>query len=888
MIQRVQSALLAVAVLRMATSLTSVLRPGFGRWLVLQIRSRLGPRPPNSISVLSRIVCLTVGLLISVPLAGAAELQCSPEPTDMAISYGDFVTCQLEIVGDSDRFRFNAAAGEVVTIQATQQSGGQPCMELFDSQATFVAGGCTSGRVVREDVTLTQAGPYVIRVADWRDDQTLNYTLSVECFGTCPATQGPPPQSAPKLTVSPSGLFFTMLQGSSADVRILNVSNAGSDAIDYTASVTTTTGGSWLGVSPPSGNLNPSQRASLAVKASPSGLPPGTYAGRITVSSDATGESAVVVVTMSISGSAESIILSQTGLTFRSVFGGGTVPPQNFRVLNSGTQPLFWTAMTTTLSGGEGWLAIAPTSGFTDPADPRPAVEVRVTPGDLEPGEYYGRVEVSATGVDNSPQSLSVVLNILPAGSDPGPVVDPLGLIFVGEPGGENPPAQTVLVSNLTRDPLTFTATAVFGGASEWFSHQPAMATVLTGESVPVEIQPDLAGLGAGVFRARLELQFAESGRMREVELLLVISPGAGAEASATQPPLLGSPKQDLCIPSELLLAFTRLGTNFTVTAGWPTRIEVESVDECGSPMDKGAVQVSFSNGDVPLSLTSLRDGRWASTWVSRDTSLSEVTVTAQAVLLNPPIEGTAEITVGLQADATPPVIGAGAVVSAASFEPQVPLAPGSLISIFGERLSDATDASKALPLSTDLSGTSVTIAGRPMPLLFVSEGQINAMVPFTVPANTRHQVLVRRGSTVTVPEPITLADAHPGVFSEDQTGEGQGIIVTADGRLVEPGNPVKPGDAIVIFAAGLGEVDPPLQAGEATPLSPLSWTTNSVTVTVGGLEADVFFAGATPKFTGLYQVNAFIPEGVTPGSEVEVVVTVAGQSSRPVTIATE
>ena len=304
--------------------------------------------------------------------------------------------------------------------------------------------------------------------------------------------------------------------------------------------------------------------------------------------------------------------------------------------------------------------------------------------------------------------------------------------------------------------------------------------------------------------------------------------------------------------------------------------------------MDKGAVQVSFSNGDVPLSLTSLRDGRWASTWVSRDTSLSEVTVTAQAVLLNPPIEGTAEITVGLQADATPPVIGAGAVVSAASFEPQVPLAPGSLISIFGERLSGATDASKALPLSTDLSGTSVTIAGRPMPLLFVSEGQINAMIPFTVPANTRHQVLVRRGSTVTVPEPVTLADAHPGVFSEDQTGEGQGVIVTADGRLVEPGNPVKPGDAIVIFAAGLGEVDPPLQAGEATPLSPLSWTTSPATVTVGGLEADVFFAGATAEFTGLYQVNAFVPEGVTPGSAVEVVVTVAGQSIPPVTIAIE
>ena len=56
--------------------------------------------------------------------------------------------------------------------------------------------------------------------------------------------------------------------------------------------------------------------------------------------------------------------------------------------------------------------------------------------------------------------------------------------------------------------------------------------------------------------------------------------------------------------------------------------------------------------------------------------------------------------------------------------------------------------------------------------------------------------------------------------------------------------------------------------------------------MTVGGVPASVFFAGLTPLQTGLYQVNAVIPQGVSPGSQVQVVLTVAGQQSAPVTIA--
>jgi len=84
----------------------------------------------------------------------------------------------------------------------------------------------------------------------------------------------------------------------------------------------------------------------------------------------------------------------------------------------------------------------------------------------------------------------------------------------------------------------------------------------------------------------------------------------------------------------------------------------------------------------------------------------------------------------------------------------------------------------------------------------------------------------------------------------------------------------------------GLGAVTPTVPAGAPTPLSPYFQTVNPVTVTIGGQSAQVLFAGLTPQYAGLYQVNAIVPSGVTPGGAVQVVLQVAGQTSPPVTMA--
>jgi hypothetical protein len=71
-------------------------------------------------------------------------------------------------------------------------------------------------------------------------------------------------------------------------------------------------------------------------------------------------------------------------------------------------------------------------------------------------------------------------------------------------------------------------------------------------------------------------------------------------------------------------------------------------------------------------------------------------------------------------------------------------------------------------------------------------------------------------------------------------------------------------------------------------PTSPHSNTVNPVTVTIGGNPAQVLFAGLAPGYAGLYQVNVVVPEGVTPGANVPVILTTAAFSSPPVTVAVQ
>jgi uncharacterized protein (TIGR03437 family) len=228
-------------------------------------------------------------------------------------------------------------------------------------------------------------------------------------------------------------------------------------------------------------------------------------------------------------------------------------------------------------------------------------------------------------------------------------------------------------------------------------------------------------------------------------------------------------------------------------------------------------------------------------------------------------------------------------VVSNASFASGAPLAPGAFVAIFGSNLASSTALAGSLPFSTNMGGAQVFLGGEALPLQYAANGQINAIIPYDAPVNATQQLIVEQGGAYSMPETILLATAQPAVFTVDQSGGGAGAItvVKSNGKQFQssPAMPAAAGDVLEIFCSGLGAVTPAVLAGSAAPASPPAKTVNQVTATVGGQPVQVAFAGLAPGFAGLYQVNVSVPSGIT-GDAVPVVLTVAGASSPPVTVA--
>jgi len=217
-----------------------------------------------------------------------------------------------------------------------------------------------------------------------------------------------------------------------------------------------------------------------------------------------------------------------------------------------------------------------------------------------------------------------------------------------------------------------------------------------------------------------------------------------------------------------------------------------------------------------------------------------------------------------------------GGVVEAAGFAPERPLAPGSIIALFGTNLAPSVASATQIPLERQLAGTSVRIGNVTAPLYFVSPGQINAQLPYEAVPGDTVSIVVNTNGRLTTPQNYQIAPAQPGIFLAGSNGI---IIKFSNGQLVTAQNPARTNDVLVIFSTSLGLTTPPVATGVAATAA------NAVvpaSVTIGGVSANVSYAGLTPSLVGLYQVNVTVPAGVTPGAAVPVVVKQNGIPSNP------
>ena len=203
------------------------------------------------------------------------------------------------------------------------------------------------------------------------------------------------------------------------------------------------------------------------------------------------------------------------------------------------------------------------------------------------------------------------------------------------------------------------------------------------------------------------------------------------------------------------------------------------------------------------------------------------------------------------------------------------PFAAGSVLSLFGSGLARSTytiagnDIGAAM-LPFELNYVRVYVQNQPVPLLFVSPGQINfIMSNEQLPGPVRIRVVTEG---ITGPEVIvTLVDSAPALFARP---DNYALATDAKGKLLTVDNRAHAGDIVVIYATGLGRTSPAARSGEIPRYAGQILTFKALKITLAGKTVDpiyIKYAGLTPGSAGLYQINLEVPAGTDPDPEIQI-----------------
>jgi uncharacterized protein (TIGR03437 family) len=200
-------------------------------------------------------------------------------------------------------------------------------------------------------------------------------------------------------------------------------------------------------------------------------------------------------------------------------------------------------------------------------------------------------------------------------------------------------------------------------------------------------------------------------------------------------------------------------------------------------------------------------------------------------------------------------------------------VAPAGYAAIYGQGLTTVTQPMQApAPYPAQLGDVQVLVNNTAAPVQYISQTQLNIVYPDVSPGPSRLTVISAAGQqTVTV----FVVPAVP-VILTNGTAAAARIGSTAGDPEVNSTTPLYANDVVELYVTGVG-----LTTVQADGLS---WARIQPTVTVGGQNCNVTFAGLVPGYTGLAQINCQIPAGVT-GAAVPVIATSNGRASNTATL---
>ncbi len=506
---------------------------------------------------------------------------------------------------------------------------------------------------------------------------------------------------------------------------------------------------------------------------------------------------------------------------------------------------------TTAATSAQGWLSVSPLGGSTPGT-----LSVSADPTGLDAGVYTGSISVASSACGNAP-SLAVTLTVTSAtgASTSSPLIaTPLSLGFSYQTGGANPATQSI---SLTGGAATAFSASPSGN---WLSVSPSTGSVPS--TLTVSVNP--AGLLAGTYSGAVTIS-AGSAVSQTVTVTLTVSGPSSVSPISTAIAFtyqIGNPAP----AAQSAPVSGTAGTSFTAAASSPSNW----------------LAVTPSSGAFPATLmisvnpAGLAAGSYAGlitvTLAANAAAAQTVPVTLQinAATLSSPQTGAVPKLSSL--------LNAGSLLVG-------PIAPGEIISIFGQGLGPAAGMDLNVTggglVANDLGGVQVLFDGTPAPLLYARQDQINLVVPYSVAGKRSVHFTVQFQSSQSAPSEILVADAAPAIFTVDQSGQGQGAILNQDTSVNSDLNPADRGSIVTLFTSGAGLLDPAGQDG-AISADPGS-VVLPASVLVDGENTNVTYAGPAPGLiSGVLQVNFQLPPDSTTGKTVGLLLKIGRFTSQP------
>jgi uncharacterized protein (TIGR03437 family) len=223
-------------------------------------------------------------------------------------------------------------------------------------------------------------------------------------------------------------------------------------------------------------------------------------------------------------------------------------------------------------------------------------------------------------------------------------------------------------------------------------------------------------------------------------------------------------------------------------------------------------------------------------------------------------------------------------VVNAATYQASVPIARGSLATLFGAGLTPSQATANGVWPTTALNRQLLFNDSIVAPLYYLDQGQIDFQAPSNAALGS-DLVAVRTADTfeLIAGGSVLIGAAAPGIFTANQSGGGLAAAVNQDGSINGLSNPASVGSIITLYGTGQGQVSPAVADGTPAPLSPPSNTVAaptsdgnacqntqpSVCVAFGSTGfGTIKYSGLAPGYVGLWQINVTVPPGTPSGSQ--------------------